>query len=98
MTAYRQQSLAVAQAIACNRGRPRDLRTLTPDAARILHGNFYGWFERIERGLYGLTPSGHAALVTWPDQAFSLSAGGLPETIVAQASSIRSRPALGAAE
>jgi hypothetical protein len=38
---------------------------LAPDAAKILQGNVYGWFERIERGLYGLTSSGRAALVTW---------------------------------
>jgi hypothetical protein len=61
MTAYRQQALAVANAIAFRPTRPRDLRILAPDAAKILQGNFYGWFERIERGLYGLTSSGHAA-------------------------------------
>ena len=65
MTAYRQQALAVAQALAGTPSRPRDLRTLAPDAAKILQGNVYGWFERIERGLYGLTSSGRVALVTW---------------------------------
>jgi hypothetical protein len=38
---------------------------LAPDAAKIVQGNVYGWFERIERGLYGLTSSGRVALVTW---------------------------------
>jgi hypothetical protein len=76
MTAYRQQALVVADAIACKPSRPRDLRILAPDASRILHGNFYGWFERIERGLYGLTSSGHAALATWPDQ-FSRGVAGM---------------------
>ena len=65
VTAYRQQALAVANALAGTPSRPRDLRTLAPDAAKILQGNVYGWFERIERGLYGLTSSGHVALVTW---------------------------------
>ncbi len=55
MTAYRQQALAVAAALAGAPGRPRDLRTMAPDAAKILQGNVYGWFERIERGRYGLT-------------------------------------------
>jgi len=65
MTAYRQQALAVANALAGSPSRPRDLRILAPDAAKILHGNVYGWFERIERGLYGLTSSGRLALLTW---------------------------------
>jgi hypothetical protein len=65
MTAYRQQALAVAHALAGAPSRPRDLRPMAPDAAKILQGNVYGWFERIERGLYGLTGAGRAALVTW---------------------------------
>jgi hypothetical protein len=68
MTAYRQQALAVANALAGTPSRPRDLRILAPDAAKILRGNVYGWFERIERGLYGLTSSGRVALVTWADK------------------------------
>jgi hypothetical protein len=67
MTAYRQQALAVASALAGKPSRPRDLRTLAPDSAKILQGNVYGWFERIERGVYGLTASGRGALVKWAD-------------------------------
>ena len=67
MTAYRQQALAVANAIAVTPSRPRDLRILAPDAAKILRGNVYGWFEQIERGLYGLASSDRVALVTWAD-------------------------------
>ena len=69
MTAYRQQALALANALASTSSCPRDLRILAPDAAKILQGNVYGWFERIERGLYGLTSSGRVALVTWADHA-----------------------------
>jgi hypothetical protein len=72
MTAYRQQALVVANALAGMPSRPRDLRVLAPDAAKIVQGNVYGWFERIERGLYGLTSSGRVALVTW---ASHISAG-----------------------
>jgi hypothetical protein len=50
MTAYRQRALVLANALSCRPSRPRDLRILAPDAAQILHGNVYGWFERIERG------------------------------------------------
>lgn len=67
MTAYRQQALTVAQKLAAAPQRPRDLREVAPDAAKILQGNVYDWFERIERGVYGLTPKGHAALKTWAE-------------------------------
>ncbi len=69
MTAYRQQALAVANALAGTPSRPRDLRRLAPDAAKILQANVYGWFERIERGLYGLTLPGRVALAKWADHA-----------------------------
>jgi hypothetical protein len=67
MTAYRQQALAIAHVLSGTPGRPRDIRKIAPDAAKILRGNVYGWFERIERGLYSLTSSGRGALVTWAD-------------------------------
>jgi hypothetical protein len=67
MTAYRQQALTVAQKLAEAPRRPRDLREVAPDAAKILQSNVYDWFERIERGVYGITPTGQAALKTWAD-------------------------------
>ncbi|MBP1850631.1 DUF2161 domain-containing phosphodiesterase [Rhizobium halophytocola] len=69
MTAYRQQALVVAEALAEGPQRPRDLKAAAPDAARMLQANVYGWFERIERGVYGLTEAGRAALVTWTSEA-----------------------------
>jgi hypothetical protein len=33
-----------------------------PRAAGILQRNVYGWFDRIERGIYRLTPEGDLAL------------------------------------
>jgi hypothetical protein len=66
MTAYRQQALACAAALQAGPLRPRDLKTITPSAATILRGNVYGWFERIDRGLYGLTAIGAEALIRWP--------------------------------
>lgn len=76
MTAYRQQALACAAALATKPARPRDLKRDAPDAAKILQRNVYGWFERLERGVYGLTKEGKAALVTWhkhlPERAMAL--------------------------
>ncbi|WEX11965.1 DUF2161 family putative PD-(D/E)XK-type phosphodiesterase [Chelativorans sp. AA-79] len=65
MTAYRQQALACAVALKEGPKRPRDLKTVIPDAPKILRHNVYGWFLRVERGVYGLTEAGHGALLQW---------------------------------
>ena len=66
MTAYRQDALACAAAMAEGPKRPRDLKGFTPRAGKILLDNVYGWFDRAERGVYVLTDAGHAALLRWP--------------------------------
>ncbi len=66
MTAYRQRALTCAASLHGRARRPRDLREIVPDAGRILLRNVYGWFERTERGVYGLTALGEAALLRWP--------------------------------
>ncbi|MBR0828057.1 hypothetical protein JQ596_21210 [Bradyrhizobium manausense] len=68
MTAYRQQALACASALAAGPRKVRDLRVQCPDAGKILLHNVYGWFARAERGIYELTDAGHAALKRWPQQ------------------------------
>lgn len=67
MTAYRQQALSIARALAPAPLRPRDLRPDHPDALSILSRNVYGWFERTARGVYGLTSAGHDALRAWTE-------------------------------
>lgn len=65
VTAYRQDALRCAQALAVQGPmRLRDLRNATgvAGAAPILQRNVYGWFARIGRGTYGLTEGGMAAL------------------------------------
>ncbi len=69
MTAYRQQALACASALSGGPQRVRDLRKDIPDAGKILLHNVYGWFDRTERGVYGLTEAGRAALKRWPQQS-----------------------------
>jgi hypothetical protein len=65
MTAYRQDALRLAQALAEGPQKPATLaKALTiPRAGDMLRDDHYGWFERVERGLYGLTPQGRAALL-----------------------------------
>lgn len=66
MTAYRQQALACAASLAGGPRRTRELRSVVPNASNILLSNVYGWFTRIERGVYALTPEGTSALARWP--------------------------------
>jgi len=73
MTAYRQQALACASALAGGPQRVRDLRVHIPDAGKILLHNVYGWFDRAERGIYVLTDAGRAALKRWPQRPIELT-------------------------
>lgn len=66
MTAYRQDALACAAALAAAAApaRPRDVKAAAgvARAGAILQRDVYGWFERVERGLYTLSDKGRAAL------------------------------------
>lgn len=65
MTAYRQEALRCAALLAIN--GPMKVAALrasgdVPKAARILQDDVYGWFERVERGVYALSPKGKIGL------------------------------------
>ncbi|MGD9881825.1 MAG: DUF2161 family putative PD-(D/E)XK-type phosphodiesterase [Reyranella sp.] len=65
MTAYRQEALRCAGLLVVNGPMaPKAMRAAAdvPNAAKILQQDFYGWFERIERGVYGITPKGRSGL------------------------------------
>ena len=66
MTAYRQQALGCAAALAAGPLKVRAVRAGVPEAGKILLSNVYGWFERRERGVYALTEAGQEALRRWP--------------------------------
>lgn len=70
VTAYRQDALRCARALAL--GGPMRVGALrvaadVPRAAGILQRNVYGWFDRIERGIYGLTSEGGQAVQRFAD-------------------------------
>jgi hypothetical protein len=65
MTAYRQRALACAAALAGGPGRVAVLKVGVPEAPKILQRNVYGWFVRLERGVYALTDAGTTALMRW---------------------------------
>lgn len=65
MTAYRQDALCIAEdLLAKGACRPAHVARSTEvaRAGAILRDNHYGWFERVERGVYTLTPKGQTAL------------------------------------
>ncbi len=76
VTAYRQDALRIAGFLAANEtAKPAQMaRELdVPAAASILQKDHYGWFERVQRGVYRLGEQGHAALILYDDVVQSLS-------------------------
>jgi len=93
MTAYRQQALSCAVAMAEEPVRPRDLKAIAPDAAAILQRNVYNWFVRQSRGIYGLTDAGRTALERWKEYLPELAPSRPPTPIPSPLSSDDSPPA-----
>lgn len=66
MTAYRERALHCAQLIQQHGSlAPRQLRDLTgyPSVHLLLQHNYYQWFVRTQRGIYGLSSAGEQALI-----------------------------------
>jgi len=77
MTAYREKCLRMADVLRHGPASPATLarQTNNSKAGEMLRTNYYGWFERAERGIYRLTAKGTAALTEhaeviagWPVQ------------------------------
>ncbi len=73
MTAYRQEALRCAELLAGHGPmKPAAMRAAAdvPNAAKILRHDYYGWFERVERGIYALSPAGRRGLESFapPDE------------------------------
>jgi len=69
LTAYRQDAIRCAWLLAERGTLPlREIRERAgvSRAGPIVRDNHYGWFERVERGRYALTPRGHQELPAWP--------------------------------
>jgi hypothetical protein len=76
VTAHRQDALRCAHALALyGPMRVGALRAVSgvPRAARILQRNVYGWFARLERGIYGLTSEGSRAVNRFADAISALA-------------------------
>jgi hypothetical protein len=76
VTAYRQDALRVAGALAASGPmRPAELRAATgvAGAARILQRDVYGWFTRLARGTYALSDRGQAGLGQFAETVAALA-------------------------
>jgi hypothetical protein len=71
MTAYRQRALAIAQFLQ-KQGPTKAshiAHTLRePQARDILYKDVYGWFDRVSRGMYELSPGGKQEILLWREK------------------------------
>jgi hypothetical protein len=68
MTAYREDALRIADhLVKSGSGKPAEIRRATgiTKTAVILQTDYYGWFERVERGVYRVAPKGEEALTQY---------------------------------
>ncbi|MEM1073053.1 MAG: DUF2161 domain-containing phosphodiesterase [Pseudomonadota bacterium] len=65
VTAYRQDALKIATylfEVGASKGSDVAHETGVRIATRVMRDDHYGWFERVQTGVYGLTPSGAEAV------------------------------------
>lgn len=65
VTAYRQDALKIALflfEVGASRGADVARETGVEKATRMMRDDHYGWFEKVDKGIYGLTPAGAAAV------------------------------------
>ncbi|WFE89181.1 DUF2161 family putative PD-(D/E)XK-type phosphodiesterase [Roseibium porphyridii] len=74
VTAYRQDAMRCATYLAANgpsRGAEVAKSTGVEQATRMMADDHYGWFERVERGVYGLSPKGRKTAESWTNDVAS---------------------------
>lgn len=67
VTAYRQDALKLAVylfEVGASKGADVARETGVTRATAMMRDNHYGWFEKVEKGVYGLTPAGADAVGT----------------------------------
>ena len=79
VTAYRQDALRCASVLGAHGPmKAADVARAAgvPKATGLMYRDVYGWFQRIERGVYDLSPKGRDALRTYADVMASLAVEG----------------------
>lgn len=78
MTGYREDTLIVLNALNTLGGqaKAKEIRALSniEKARDILYANYYGWFERLDTGTYGIRAEGYAALKEYAEIIKALAA------------------------
>lgn len=76
MTVYRQDALRCLNLLAGGAMKGAEVARATgvARATTLMRDDHYGWFERLEKGVYGLTVVGQAALTTHADDIARLTA------------------------
>lgn len=67
VTAYRQDAVKLAVylfEVGASKGADVAKETDVKRATTMMRDNHYGWFEKVEKGVYGLTPAGAEAVAT----------------------------------
>jgi len=70
VTAYRQDAVRCAIYLAdtgAEKGAIVARATGVSNATTLMRDNHYGWFEKVETGIYALTPEGRKGLADWGD-------------------------------
>lgn len=70
VTGYRQDALRCARFLSVHgpsKGSKVKVGTEVPQATRIMADNHYGWFVRIERGVYDITEAGQRGIADYGD-------------------------------
>lgn len=76
MTVYRQDALRCLNLLAGGAMKGAEVARATgvARATTLMRDDHYGWFERLEKGVYGLTVAGQAALTAHADDIARLTA------------------------
>lgn len=76
ITSYREDALLVLNALAELGGEatPKQVKEFCgiEKSCKILHANYYGWFENVRRGTYCILPAGYDALEEFEEVLLAL--------------------------
>ena len=82
MTAYRQDALRCLQVLSnCGPTKAAHVaqQSGVETARRIMADNHYGWFERVQTGIYALTHTGEKAVIDYNEAIVALSPEPAPK-------------------
>ena len=80
ITGYREDSLLVLDALTelggCAKGAEVKKLSGVDKSTNIMRDNFYGWFEKVDKGVYKVSDDGYKALEEFESTMIALKKGG----------------------